>query len=334
MAKAQKTYVVLGGGGSFGIHAAIYLLKNADPRKVIGVGRNPLRESAFSLDIDKSDPRYTYQQIHLVHEQDRLFELFDKEKPEVIVSFAAQGEGAVSWKKSWRFFDTNGTALVKMAEDLMSRDYMERFIQIGTSELYGSVAKPSKENDPIQPTSPYAASKAAFDMYLLSVSQVLKFRMNIIRPSNAYGPGQLLHRVIPRAVVAGLTGQKLPLQGGGRAKKSYIHARDLGRAIHLVAEKAPLGRVYNAGPKEPTSIRDLVATVAARLKIPFEQLVDIVPDRLGQDSQYWLDSSAIRQDVGWEPQITLEQGIDEVIEWGKKYLPHLRQVDPTYVLRS
>lgn len=216
----------------------------------------------------------------------------------------------------------------------MGRDYLQRFIQIGTSELYGSVAKPAKESDPIQPTSPYAASKAAFDMYLLSVAQVLKFRMNIIRPSNAYGPGQLLHRVIPRAVVAGLTGQKLPLQGGGRAKKSYIHARDLGRAIHLVAEKAPLGKIYNAGPKEPTSIHDLVATVAARLKIPFEQLVDIVPDRLGQDSQYWLDSSAIQQDVGWEPQISLEEGIDEVIGWAKKYLPHLRQVDPTYILRS
>ena len=95
-----------------------------------------------------------------------------------------------------------------------------------------------------------------------------------------------------------------------------------------------MGKVYNAGPKEPTSIRDLVATVATRLKIPFEQLVDIVPDRPGQDSQYWLDSGAIKQDVGWEPQITLEQGIDEVIDWGKKYLPHLRQVDPAYILRS
>ena len=100
------------------------------------------------------------------------------------------------------------------------------------------------------------------NMYLISVNKFLKFPMNIIRPSNAYCPGQLLHRVIPKAVVCGLTGRKLPLQGGGRAEKSYIHARDLGRAIHLVAEKAPLGTVYNAGPREPTSIRRVDASIA------------------------------------------------------------------------
>src|ERR1043166_9958864 len=140
-------------------------------------------------------------------------------------------------------------------------------------------------------------------MYLLSVANVLKFRMNIIRPSNAYCPGQLLHRVIPRAVVCGLTGQKLPLQGGGKAEKSYIHARDLARAILLVSEKAPLGAIYNAGPKEPTSIRRVVELTAQALGIPFEQLCEMTEDRLGQDSRYWLDSRAIKRDVGWEPQI-------------------------------
>lgn len=330
----MKTYVILGGGGSFGIHTAMYLLANADAKKVISVGRNPEKPEAFSLNVGKGDPRYAYHQIHITHEQDRLFELFDAEKPEVIISYAAQGEGAVSWKKSWRFFETNCVGLVKMAEDLMSRDYMERFIQIGTSELYGSVDFAAKEDTPMQPTSPYAASKAAFDMYLLSVANVLKFRMNIIRPSNAYCPGQLLHRVIPRAVLCGLTGQRLPLQGGGRAKKSYIHARDLARAIHLVSEKAPLGKVYNAGPPLPISIRDVVAKVAEGFKMPFEQLCEIVADRVGQDGQYWLDSSAIKQDVGWEAQISLEEGIQEMIAWGKKYVDYLRTVPTGYILRT
>jgi len=330
----MKTYVVLGGGGSFGVHTAKYLLEHANPKKVIAVGRNPEKPEPFSLNVGKGDPRYAYHQIHLVHEQDRLFELFDREQPEVIVSYAAQGEGAVSWKKSWRFFDTNGTALVKMSEELMSRKYMERFIQIGTSELYGSVSHAAKEDDPIRPTSPYAASKAAFDLYLISVSNVLKFPMNIIRPSNAYCPGQLLHRVIPRAVLCGLTGTKLPLQGGGRAEKSYIHARDLARAIHLVSEKAPLGRVYNAGPPKPISIRHLVEKTADALGIPFEQLCEVTPDRLGQDSRYWLDSSAIKNDVGWEPEISLEEGLREMVEWGRKYLPQLTGVSTEYVLRT
>jgi dTDP-glucose 4,6-dehydratase len=209
-----------------------------------------------------------------------------------------------------------------------------RWIQIGKWELYGSVDFAASEDTPIQPSSPYAASKAAADMHLQSISKVLGFPMNIIRPSNAYAPGQLLHRVIPKAVLCGLTGQKLPLHGGGRARKSYIHARDLGRAIHLVSEQAPLGRVYNAGPRKPISIRDLVAKVAEVMEIPFEQLVEITGDRLGQDSQYWLDSSAIKRDVGWEPQVSLDEGIREMVDWGKEHLDYLRTVSTDYVLRA
>lgn len=330
----MKKYVILGGNGVFGVQAAFYLLDHANPKKVICVGRNPEKPEAFTLNVGKGDPRYAYHQIHVLYEQDRLFELFDAEKPEVIINFAAQGEGAASWSKFWRFYETNATALAKMTEELLHRDYLERWIQIGTSELYGSCDFPAKEETPIQPTSPYAASKAAGDMHLLSISKVLNFPMNIIRPSNAYAPGQLLHRVIPKAVLCGLTGQKLPLHGGGRARKSYIHARDLGRAIHLVSEKAPLGRVYNAGPPESTSIRDLVAKVAEALNMPFEQLCEVTEDRLGQDSQYWLDSSAIKRDVGWEPQISLEEGIEGMVEWGKKYLDYLRTVSTGYVLRA
>jgi dTDP-glucose 4,6-dehydratase len=240
----------------------------------------------------------------------------------------------VSWKKSWRFFETNSMALAKFSEELMSRDYMERFIQIGTSELYGSVDFAAKEDTPMQPTSPYAASKAAFDMYLLSVSKVLKFPMNIIRPSNAYCPGQLLHRVIPKTLVCGLLGKRLPLHGGGRAEKSYIHARDLARAIHLVDEKAPLGTVYNAGPKDPTSIKRVVELCAEALHMPFDQLCEMTGDRLGQDSRYWLDSSAIKRDVGWEPQISWEEGLGEMVDWARKYLDQLREWPMDYVLRS
>lgn len=330
----MKKYVILGGNGVFGVHAAIYLLKHADPKKVICVGRNAEKAPAFTLDVGKGDPRYAYHQIHAVYEQDRLFELFDAEKPEVIVNFAAQGEGAASWKKSWRFYETNATALAKMTEELMTRDYFERWIQIGTSELYGSVDSPSVEDAPIRPTSPYAASKAAGDLHLLSIANVLKFPMNIIRPSNAYAPGQLLHRVIPRAVVCGLTKQKLPLQGGGKAKKSYIHARDLGRAIHLTATKAPLGRVYNAGPPKPISIRDLVTKVAEAMNMRLDDLCEITEDRLGQDSQYWLDSSAIKKDLGWEPEISLEEGIREMVEWGREHIEFLKHTTTGYTLRA
>src|SRR3990170_4274248 len=263
----MKTYVILGAGGSFGIHTAFYLLAHADPKKVIGIGRNPLRPEPFSLNIDRQ-PRYEYHTRHLTYELVLLLEVLDR------------------------------------------------------------------EDDPIRPSSPYAASKAAFDWYLISVHRFLKFPMNIIRPSNAYGPGQLLHRVIPKAVVCGLKGEKLPLHGGGRAEKSYIHARDLGRAVHLVAERAPPGAVYNCGPDEPTSIRRVVELTAEALGVPFDRLCEMSDDRLGQDSRYWLDSSAIKRDVGWEPRIDWTEGLHEMAAWGRKYFDALKDWPTDYVMRG
>lgn len=329
----SKTYCVIGGGGSFGIHTALYLLDHANPKKVIGIGRNALRPEPFSLNVEKRDG-YEYYARHLTYELDLLLEVLDREKPEVIVNFGAQGEGAVSWKHSWRFFETNSMGLARLTEELMKRDWLERFIQIGTSEMYGSVDHAATEDEPIKPTSPYAASKVAFDMYLVSVHRFLKFPMNIIRPSNAYCPGQLLHRVVPKTVWCALKGAKLPLHGGGRAEKSYIHARDLGRAIHLVAEKAPLGTIYNAGPAQPTSIREVVERTAAAMGVPFEELCEVTDDRLGQDSRYWLDSSAIERDVGWKAEIDWDEGLAEMAEWGRRYWDQIRDWPTDYVLRG
>lgn len=329
----SKTYVVLGGGGSFGIHTAFYLLDHANADRVIGIGRNPLRNEPFSLNIEKRDG-YSYYARHLTYEMDLLLELLDEIEPEVIVNFAAQGEGAVSWKHSWRFFETNSMALAKLTEQLMERDWLEHFIQIGTSEMYGSVEHAATESEPIKPSSPYAASKVAFDMYLESVSRFKGFPMSIIRPCNCYCPGQLLHRVIPKAIVCGLTGEKLPLHGGGKAEKSYMHARDLGRAVHLVAERGPKGEIFNAGPKQPTSIREVVERCAAALDMGLEDLAKVTEDRLGQDSRYWLDSTAIKAAVGWEPQIGWDEGLAEMVEWAKSYLPELRATPKNYTLRG
>lgn len=330
----KKSYCVLGGGGSFGLHTSKYLLDHADPARVVAVGRNPPKLKSFTLGVGDGDPRYAYHAFHVNYELDLLMELLDAVQPQVIVNYAAQGESAASWKKSWRFFETNCMALARLTEELQSRKYLERFIHMSTSELYGSVNHASKEDEPMKPSSPYAASKAAFDMHLLSIHNVLKFPMNIIRPSNAYGPGQQLHRVIPKAILFGLTGQKLPLHGGGRAEKSYIHSRDLARAVLLVADKAPLGAVYNAGPKEPILIRRVVELVAEALNMPFEELCEVTDDRLGQDASYWLDSSAIKRDVGWEPQIGWQEGLRETVDWVRSNLDELRKQSTDFVLRA
>lgn len=330
----MTSYVILGGNGVFGVHTAHYLLRQPETRKVVCVGRNQEKPEPFTLNVGRGDPRYAYHQVHIVFEHDRLFELLDAERPAVIVNFAAQGEGAASWTYSWRYFDTNVTALARIAEGLMKRKYLERWIQIGTSELYGSVDAPARETCLPKPTSPYAASKAAGDMYLVSVAQTMGFPMNILRPSNAYAPGQQLHRILPRAVVCGLSGQKLPLHGGGVSRKSYIHARDLAKAIHLVAQRAALGKIYNVGPKSPIAIRDLVQLAADTMKIGFADLCEATAPRFGEDWVYWLDSSLIEEELGWRPQIGLQEGIREMVDWGRKYLDRLVQLPQTYTFHA
>lgn len=339
--KLKKTWVILGGGGSFAIQLGKYLLgKNLDDgfdMWVIGVGRRPLRPPHFSLGIEKH-PQYSYNEFHIVHEMDMLLEFLDRVKPDVIVNFAAQGEGAVSWRHSWRFFETNAMALSRLFEQLTHRDWFmdsSRFIHIGTSELYGTAGdSPHDEDSPIRPTSPYAASKAAFDMYLLSVARD-GAPFNIIRPSNAYCPGQLLHRLIPRAVVCGMTGQKLPLHGGGTVEKSYIHALDLARAVYLVEKAGNSARwVYNVGPAAPVSIRQVVETCARVLALSPSDLFEVTGDRPGQDNRYWLDSTRIFEDTGWAPRIDLEWGIRTVADWAVENLPALRHCSQEYTFRD
>ena len=330
----MKTYCVLGGGGSFGLAVSKYLLDNADPKKVVSVGRAPPKLKCFTLGIGDGDPRYSYRAYHIGYELDLLMELLDRERPEVIVNFAAQGEGATSFSHSWRYYDTNCTALVRLVDELGKRDWLERFIHIGTSELYGSVDAPATEDAPLKPTSPYAVSKMAFDLHLLALHRQRGFPMNIIRPSNAYGPGQQLHRIIPKAVVCGLTERKLPLHGGGKAEKSYIHTMDLARAVFMVSEAAAIGKVYNVGPEMPIAIRAVVAMVADALDMDFDDLCEVTEDRAHQDSRYWIDSAAIQHDLGWSQLIRWDAGLAGMVAWGAKYLDELEKLPTEFVMRA
>ena len=329
----MSTWCVLGGGGSFGVHLALDLCARSDVDRVIGIGRNPLRPEPFTLGVARRE-KFTYRAFHVGNETDLLLEFLDEVRPAVIVNFAAQGEGAVSWRHSWRFFDTNATALVRFVEELSIRPWLKRFVQVGTSELYGSTDEPAAEDAPLRPTSPYAVSKMAFDLYLTALHAHTGFPVNIVRPSNAYGPGQLLHRVVPKAIVFGLTGRRLPLQGGGLAEKSYIHSADLARALYAVGSFAALGRTYNVGPERPISIRVLVERCAAALGVSFEQLCEMAPARKSEDSRYWLDSSAIHRDLGWEPTIALDAGLLGMVEWGRRYLSQLRDWPTGYEFRA
>lgn len=325
-------YVVLGGGGSFGLSTSRFLLQQKNTKSVIGVGRSTPKP-CFALEDVSRHPHYEYHSLHLNYEMDMLLELLEHNQPDVIINFAAQGESATSFHYSWRYFETNTMALSKLIGELQRRLPNTRFIQISTSELYGATERPALEESPIVPTSPYAISKAAFDMYLIALHRHSGFPMNIIRPCNCYGAGQQLHRVIPKAVLCGLTGAKLPLHGGGYAEKTYMHNRDLASAIWTVIHSGQLGTVYNAGSAGPVTIRYVVSRVAERLNMSLEDLCVITGDRDHQDKRYVIDSSRLRG-LGWQPVVEWKEGLSEMVDWAKAYLPLLKTLPTTFQMRA
>jgi dTDP-glucose 4,6-dehydratase len=186
--------------------------------------------------------------------------------------------------------------------------------------------------DCIRPSSPYATSKAAFDFHLRAISKHQGFPAVIVMPSNGYCEGQTLNRIIPKTIIAALTGKKLKLEGGGVARKSYLHADDISRAILLVNDKGTIGEVYNVGPVAPISIADLVRMIGKILGKTLDELADVAPERTGQDSQYWLDSRKIAS-LGWRQQMPLEHGLNRMIDWIWKH-PDLLTMDSGYVHRA
>jgi dTDP-glucose 4,6-dehydratase len=283
--------------------------------------------------VGVNDGRYVYKPCHIVYEQDFLFEYFEKYKPDYILNFAALAY-ATSWEKSFRYYDTNVTAVSKIVEYLLEKPYLKKFLQIGTSELYGPVNKPADENHPLNPTSPYSVSKLACDMHLETMFKVKNFPMNIIRPSNGYGSGQLLYRIVPKAALLLLQGKKFPLQGGGKVKKSFMHCRDIAEANYAILHKGKIGETYNAGVDNPISMRDLVEAVANELGKNFDDVVDITEGRVGEDAQYWLDSSKIYKDTGWKSQITIEEGVRETVSWVKDNLENFKNENLEFILRA
>ena len=314
---------ILGGGSCFALNLARHLSECGIEH--FGIGRSPRKPPAMW----PVDHHYRYQDLHVVDQLQAVMAVLDTERPDTVICFAAQGEGAASFgDNAPDFFRTNTWGLSRLVLALRQRDYLKRFINIGSSEVYGSPDHPAKESDLLNPTSPYSVSKAAFDQYLSAMWRTQKFPMNIIRPSNCYTPGQQLHRIIPKAILCALKGEKLQLHGGGLAQKSYLHSTDLSHAILNIAENAPLGEVYNVGPDYPVTIRSVVDTVAKACGVTFEALVEEVPDRIGQDSRYYLDVEKMK-DMGWKQTISLENGVDDMVQWVKKY-PEILAFDTAY----
>ena len=320
-----KRVAVLGQGSCFAVNLSRHLTDRGD--EVLGVSRSPMRSPVFTLGLEKSD-KFRYEQGHLVTQLPRIMTLLDIFRPDVVINFAALCEVGLSWKHAIDYYETNCSALVRLTDELATRSWFRKFIQIGSTEVYGSVLSPATEDAPYRPSSPYAASKAAFDFHLKAIAKHQGFPMQLVMPSNGYCEGQTLNRIIPQTIIAAMTGKKLKLQGGGTAKKSYLHADDISRAIMLVDERVGVGETYNVGPDEPIAIRLVVQLTAHMMGKTLADVAEGAPERIGQDARYMLDSAKIKS-IGWEQKISLKDGIQRVINWIENN-PELLKMETVY----
>jgi len=313
---------ILGGCSCFALNFAKELAKAGIDH--FGIGRSHKDAAFWPIYHD-----YRYTKAHLVTEMPIVLKVLDIERPDVIVNFAAQGEGAASFADNAPdFFQTNCVALSRLVCELRKRTWMRHFIQIGSSEVYGSVDHPAKESDPCWPGSPYGLSKAAFDQYLMLMWKTWKFPATVVRPSNAYVEGQQLHRIIPKTLIAAMSGRPLELHGGGKAEKSYIYAGDLSRALLKIMDAEAFGEIFNVGPDEPVTIRHVVEACCVTVGVEPEKIVKVVPDRTGQDSRYWLDCNKIKN-LGWRQTTGLFAGLQLMYLWVKNH-PELLTTDTAY----
>jgi dTDP-glucose 4,6-dehydratase len=275
--------------------------------------------------------QFTFHKLDLNHDLDAMISLVKKDKPDYVVNFAAQSMVAESWLNPEHWYMTNTVSTVKLHDELRKLDFLKRYVHISTPEVYGSCSGFVKEDFPFNPSTPYAASRAAADMSLRTFFQAYEFPVVTTRAANVYGPGQQLYRIIPRTILFILMGKKIQLHGGGHSTRSFIHMRDVSDATWKIMLSGNNGESYHISTSEVISIRDLVEQICQKLGRNFDDHVEIVGERLGKDSAYHLDSSKVRKKLKWNDSIGLDQGLDECIAWVKKYFDVLAKQEQNYI---
>lgn len=232
-----------------------------------------------------------------------------------VVNYAAVNVVHDSWKRAPTYYKTNVVGIARLADVLEMASGLERFVQVSTPEVYGSTGTFLKEGAPFNPSTPYAISRAAADWHLRLLHQEWGFPVCFTRTVNVYGERQQAYRIIPKAARCGLSGTKLPLEGGGVSTRSFIHAEDAARATLRVLEGGRPGEDYHVAHPVQTSIRNLVETVCYKLGRDPNDVIEIAPERVGKDMNYQLDDSKIRTELGWRETISLSDGIDRTLNW-------------------
>jgi len=325
-----NTVCVIGSNSFSGASFCKYLLELG--YEVIGISRSTASIPALqAYSWAKSSNAVQFHQLDLNHDLDKIDNILDKLKPSYIYNFAAQSMVGQSWDFPEHWFMTNVVSTIKLHNMLRHKDYMDRYIHVSTPEVYGSCSGYINESQTMNPSTPYAVSRATADMSLKTFFDVHQFPVISTRAANVYGEGQQLYRIIPRTILYILLGKKLALHGGGHSERSFIHIDDVSCATHLIAERGRLGDIYHIATKSTVTIRELVELICQKMQVNLADVCHVSEDRKGKDAAYLLNSEKLREELNWQDKITLNQGIDKTITWAKENLSSLCSQPLDYV---
>ena len=319
----SEKVVVIGSNSFSGSHFVDRLL--SDGMKCIGISRSQEPHDAF-LPYKKRDAgKFQFYKLDLNHDLDEIVDLIHDTDAKYIVNFAAQGMVAESWQHPEHWFQTNVVATIKFHDELRKLAFIKKYVHISTPEVYGNCEGLVEENTNYNPSTPYAVSRAATDMSLMSFINAYDFPVVFTRSANVFGPGQQLYRIIPRAILFFMIGKTLELHGGGHSVRSFIHIKDVVDGTFKAMLNGKAGEIFHLSTDRTVSIRDLVELIAKLIDVSFDDYTKIVDERLGKDSSYLLDSSKAKRELGWNPAISLEEGIQETIDWVTNNLDALKK---------
>ena len=308
----MSTILITGGAGFIGSNFVKYMLNKYSDYDIINLDALTYCGNLENLkDIEDMD-NYTFVKGD-IRDKDLVNDLVYKF--DIVINFAAESHVDRSITDPEIFIKSNvlGTqVLLNAAKDCG----VEKYIQISTDEVYGTLGETGYfcETTPLQPNSPYSASKAGGDLITRAYFETFDLPINITRCSNNYGPYQFPEKLIPLMISNALENKKLPIYGDGKNIRDWLHVYDHCQAIDLVLHEGKLGEVYNIGGHNERQNIQIVKLILEALGKD-ESLIEYVADRLGHDRRYAIDADKIRNELGWEPKYTFETGIKETIQW-------------------
>lgn len=309
--------IVTGGAGFIGSNFIFYMLQQHPETDIICLDKLTYAGNLSTLAPILDHPRFQFHKMDICDRQS-VYALFENERPDQVVNFAAESHVDRSILNPELFLETNiiGTSVLM---DACRKYGIQRFHQVSTDEVYGDlpVDRPDlffTETTPIHTSSPYSSSKAGADLLVLAYHRTYGLPVTISRCSNNYGPYQFPEKLIPLIIINALHDKPLPVYGDGLNMRDWLYVEDHCRAIDRILQKGRVGEIYNVGGHNEMRNIDIVELICKELGKP-ESLITHVEDRKGHDRRYAIDPTKIHNELGWLPETKFQDGIKKTIQW-------------------